>query len=26
MKADPAKDYRVGFIADDTNPILSGKN
>ena len=26
MKADPEKDYRVGFIADDTNPILSGKN
>ena len=26
MKGDPEKDYRVGFIADDTDPILSGKN
>ena len=26
MKSDPNKDYRVGFIADDTDPILSGKN
>jgi len=25
MKGDPEKDYRVGFIADDTNPIVSGK-
>lgn len=26
MKGDEEKDYRVGFIADDTNPIVSGKN
>ena len=26
MKADENKDYRVGFIADDTDPIISGKN
>lgn len=26
MKADPTKAYRVGFIADDTNPIISGRD
>lgn len=26
MKGDPEKDYRIGFIADDTDPIVSGKN
>ena len=26
MKGDPEKDFRVGFIADDTDPVLSGKN
>lgn len=26
MKGDPEQDFRVGFIADDTNPVLSGKN
>lgn len=26
MKGDEEKAYRVGFIADDTNPIISGKN
>ena len=25
MIADPNKEYRVGFIADDTDPIVSGK-
>lgn len=26
MKGDEAKDYRIGFIADDTDERIAGKN